>query len=170
MLKNLRSLILIGVLLLLGVTGVLAQEGGTFTVEVEDYGTVVGINDGRVNAFDQAAPVAVYYKCGCEQVLNNAFLPVWAEKGGMTYKDVVYGIEILAIDPRTGNGSLALWASVEDIAEMLAEGETAMSANGVTLNIGENGWFWLTTGPDAEGKTYTFEWDDFGRTLPVVVD
>jgi hypothetical protein len=168
MLRKLSLIFMVGVLLFVGVQAVLAQDGGTIVIDVEDYGTIVGINDGRVNAFDKAAPVAIYYKCGCTQALDENSLPMWG-KYGQLYEDTVDGIEILAIDPATGNGNLALWASSEDLAKLVTSEEKSLTSNGVTLNVGDNGWFWVSTAPDFEGKVYTFSWDDFGRTLPTAV-
>jgi hypothetical protein len=168
MLRKFSLIFIVGILLFVSASVVLAQDGGTIVIDTEEFGTIVGIGDGRVNAFDEAAPVAIYYKCGCTQALDVNASPLWG-KYGQLYEDTVEGIEILAIDPTTGNGNLALFASAEELADLAASEEKSLTSNGVTLNVGDNGWFWVSTVPDFEGKVYTFTWDDFGRTLPMDV-
>lgn len=158
MYKKLFSITLIGVLMLIGISAALAQDG-VITIDTPETGKIVGIGDGRLNAFDQAAPVAVYYNTdGCTQTLDAT--------GQLVTPADCTRLEILAIDPITGNGSLALEANSNDIVNYFDKGETAITDKGVTLNMRADGQFWVVTAPDSEGKVYTFSWFDEGRTLP----
>ncbi len=168
MIKKLSFVILIGVLMVIGTSVAQAQDGGVFTVETDDYGTVVGIDDGRLNAFDQAAPVAIYYTYECVQQTGLTGQPLYDKNGGYVYENPCTGIDILSIDHATGNGSVALHISTDELLDLVATGETSISNNWVTLNLGEDGWLEVTTPADFEGKVYTFSWDDLGRTVPEV--
>jgi len=162
--RKLFSLILIGLLVVAGIPAALAQDG-TITIDTEDAGTIVGIGDGRLNAFDQAAPVAIYYTNECSEATNDLgqrFQPTTAQ---FVDANACTRLDILSIDPVTGNGSLALQAYPEDIADIFATDDHNISENGVTLNVREDGQFWIETAPNFEGKVYTFAWFDEGRTL-----
>jgi hypothetical protein len=146
------ALVSIGVILLLslGVLGVaLAQDGGVIFVQTDSYGLVPMINDGRLNGFDLAAPVAVYY------TYNTVPQP------DGTNGQVVSGIELLRIEPVTGNGQLALDVPLATLKKMIGNNKAAtFEENGFTLSYSPSGWFSIEAPPDAEGKVYTFGWQN----------
>jgi hypothetical protein len=144
--------------LLLVSAGVVAAQGdsdeGLITVGSEDYGRIAMFTDGRLNAFDLAAPVAIYY------TKHNVLRPY------APTISVVDGIEVLAINPVTNNGELALRLTSEEIRHLVEEaGEVDCSCllerNGYSLHYSRSGWFWVETPPDREGKVYTYAWEDF---------
>jgi hypothetical protein len=155
MFKKMFTLFML-MLMVAGVTSVVAAEDDVFTPPPI-------MEDGRINAYDPAAPVALFYTYDTVPVLDENGNITWDDQGGQFYQDIVTGIDILAINSVTGDGSLALRASVGDLAKLVAGGELSLSANGVNLNIGDNGWFWVEA-PTTNGD-YTFSWDDLGRTL-----
>lgn len=116
------------------------------------------INDGRLNGADVAAPVAVYYKYDKVRTPGD-----W--KATFYEKLVLHGVEILAIDPKTNTGKLALEVSAEDIAKTVdkagnKEGTLIASQNGYAMYYSAANWFWITTPADSTGKTYTFQWQN----------
>ena len=120
------------------------------------------IYDGRLNGADVAAPVAVYYKYDKVRTPGD-----W--KAAFYEKQVLRGVEVLAIDPKTNTGSLALAVSAEDIAKIVdkaghKDGTLIASQNGYSMYYSKANWFWITTPADATGKTYTFQWQNLTVT------
>jgi len=134
------------------------------TIASADCGSVRVFTDGRLNANDLAAPVAVYYTYTTRMVFDENGEIVWGADGYPYYEDVATGLQLLAIDS-TGNGQAVMELSNDTINDALAVGQTSFVAGGYTLNIGENGWYWLSAPPDVDGKVYTFSWDDLNRTI-----
>lgn len=124
-----------------------AGEGDTTIIETENYGEVLALADGRLNAFDVAAPVAVF------DVITT--LPD-DEQG---YIDTVTGLQLLAIDPETNNGVPVLTVDADQIARLLNGEVETISAEGFTLGYAD-GYFWVTAPADAEGKVYSFSWEN----------
>ncbi len=160
---------------ILGTSAALAEEEADDseqdvieTVQSEDYGSVKVFTDGRLNASDLAAPVAVYYTYAAQMVLDANGEIVWGADGYPYYEDVATGLQLLAIDS-TGNGQAVLELSKDSINDALAQGQTSFVAGGYQLNINENGWYWLVSPPDADGKVYSFSWDDLNRTISTPV-
>lgn len=120
------------------------------------------IYDGRLNGADVAAPVAVYYKYDKVRSPGD-----W--KATFYEKLVLRGVEILAIDPKTNTGKLALEISAADIAAIVdkagnKEGTLIAEQNGYAMYYSAANWFWVTTPADSTGKTYTFQWQNL--TVP----
>jgi hypothetical protein len=148
--------LVLAALLLVSAGLVLAQDGdddGLISVYTEDYGHIAMFTDGRLNAFDLAAPVAIYYTKHNELRPNAPTI------------SVVDGIEVLAINPVTRNGELALHLTNEEIRNLVEQaGDVDCSClierNGYSLHYSRSGWFWVETPPDREGKVYTYTWED----------
>jgi hypothetical protein len=144
-------------LLLVSAGVVLAQSDepseGMIWVYTEDYGRIPMFTDGRLNAFDLAAPVAVYYTAHEERFPNAPTI------------SVADGVQLLAIDPVTSEGNLVLDVPVEEIRNAIDEhlvGTDGLIAeqNGYSLHYAAPGWFWVSAPADAEGKVYNFVWPD----------
>lgn len=119
------------------------------------------IKDGRLNGADVAAPVAVFYKYDTIRKPGDWKYPFYEVK-------VLRGVELLAIDPKTGNGTLALAVSAADITKIVdkaghKDGTLIAEKNGYAMYYSKDNWFWITA-PDANGKAYTFSWQNF--TVP----
>jgi hypothetical protein len=142
------------------IIGVLAL--GAFTVAAQDDHILVDtgsgfqliIADGRLNGLDISAPVAVY----------NTFTPTFDENG-VPFNEPV-GIQILRIDPVTSNGVPLFELSNDEVQQLIHSEDHMMTVDGYTLNYSaESNWFWVSAPPDAEGKVYTFQWEN---VIPVV--
>jgi hypothetical protein len=154
--KKLSILLLTGFLLLM-VSAVKGADAPLVPVTTDTYGVIDKLDDGRLNGYDVGAPVAIYYKYDAVKKAD-----------GKTY-NVLRGIEMLGIDKKTNAGYLILDAAVDHIAGDVKDANkkdvTIVDKNGYTLNYSPSGWFWVTTPPDAEGKVYTFKWQNL--TVPV---
>lgn len=99
-------------------------------------------DDGRVNYWDTGATAAIY--CNFANLDAND-----GEKGDFT------GIEVLHIDPATGNGIFALDATAAEIDTLTT------STNADQFLLEENGYqLWRTAdgGFRVNGGFYNFEW------------
>jgi hypothetical protein len=114
----------------------------------EDYGIwVPGYCDGRINAFDIAQPVAIYYSYDTVQALD--------DDGNAYTTNVVSGIELWVIDAE-GTGQLVVWAHLPEIEQAFSATADVQiaAADGVTLNYSPSThMFWVT----APG--YSFSWE-----------
>ncbi|GAB4415003.1 MAG: hypothetical protein Kow00106_10340 [Anaerolineae bacterium] len=140
----------VAVVSLLGAASVFADgddsQGCMFYNEDEDV-WVAGFCDGRLNAFDIAQPVAIYYSYDAVLATDEDGNPYWT--------DVVDAIEVWAIDSE-GVGQLALRVPVSQIAPALsATSDVQIAAvNGITLNYSPSAnAFWVT----APGYSFTWE-------------
>ena len=120
------------------------------------------IFDGRLNGADVAAPVAVYYTYDKVRTPGD-----W--KAAFYETKVLRGVQLLAIDPKTNTGKLALEISAADIAKIVdkagnKDGTLIAESNGYSMYYAKNNWFWITTPADSTGKTYTFQWQNL--TVP----
>jgi hypothetical protein len=150
--------VLLTALLVVNVGVVFAQDdddsGLVWVYTGEDkYGWVREFNDGRLNAFDMSAPVAIYYTT---ETVRPTTGPTIA---------VPDGIQLLAIDPVSNNGRLVLDISADEIRHMIDEhllGTDGLIAqqNGYSLHYATPGWFWVSAPADREGKVYSFLWPD----------
>ena len=109
--------------------------------------------DGRINAYDAAAPVVVFetYK----------EVPIVNDNGVPTTADVVNGVQLLHWDGASAKEVLNV--SLDDITAAIDKNTAATAPvviskdNGYTLSYA-TGYLWVTTPPDFEGKVYTFSW------------
>ncbi len=141
--KKLVGLLAVAAFSLNAVTVAFAQDFAW--VDTEDYGRVLVIEDTRLNKFDVAAPVAIYYTY--HSVVND----------DATVQEVPDGIELLAIDPETNQGHLVLAADLTALQSLISGEVETVAAGGYSLHY-SSGYFWVTAPPDAEGKVYSFTW------------
>ncbi|HEX2907205.1 MAG TPA: hypothetical protein VHO69_10125 [Phototrophicaceae bacterium] len=124
-----------------------AQAGdGITTVDIGDGDVAWKFTDGRINAFDMSAPVAVYYTT--ETRTND----------DTTNYEVVTGLELLAIDPVTETGHLVVKADVAAVKQLMSGAVSVIEADGYSLHY-SSGTFWVVAPADAEGKVYSFAWE-----------
>ena len=129
---------------------------GAFAVYADDTSTTETptFSDGRLNAYDTGAPVAVFY--------TRDEIPAVDADGLATTETVVSGVQLLAWDNGSDSAHQVLDVSRATIEKAIAKNTkgdfTIASSNGYTLNYSQSGWFWITTAPDAEGKVYSFSW------------
>lgn len=153
--KWLVGLLGVAALSLSAVTAVLADDEldeGMDWVYTEDYGRIPMFTDGRINAFDLAAPVVIYYTDET----------VTTPDGGSLLAPG--GIELLAVEPVTNQGYLVLDADVAELEQLASGAVDSIGANGYSLHY-SSGWFWVTAPADAEGKIYSFTWEN--TILPI---
>jgi hypothetical protein len=124
------------------------------------------IDDERVNAFDVAAPVAVFYTYEDVLIVDENGDPVYDEENGLQYENRLTGLELVGINLSDTTTYGVLNLSVDDIADAVEAGQTTWENMGFTLGIGDNGYFYVVSPADFEGKVYSFVWDDLGRTIP----
>ena len=133
------------------VTGVVAVEAADTT---SDTPPVPSFHDGRINAFDAGAPIAIFN--------TRTDIPAVDANGLPTTETVVSGVQLLAWNGGSDSASQVLDVSRDAINKAIAKNTTKdftiAKANGYTLNYSQSGWFWVTTPPDSEGKVYTFSW------------
>jgi hypothetical protein len=153
--KWLLGLLVVSALVLGAVTMALAQDDTTVPVDLPDFGRVLMFRDGRINAFDMAAPVAIYYT---HETVSRS--------DGSTIA-VPNGIQLLAIEPETGNGRLVLDAEVDELEDLADGAVSSISNDGFILRY-RSGTFWVTAPPDNEGKVYNFIWQN--RAIPLVTE
>lgn len=138
--RGFKVLVMLCGLLLLGVGVIYAEE----EQPVPDG----HIDDGRVNYWDLAAPVAVY----CTFDSPDASDPDYS---------VFKTIELWGINSE-GSGYHVLTVTSDDIDEMgysTSQNTQIASASGYSLNRGTDGSFYVVSPADAEGKVYIFSWD-----------
>jgi hypothetical protein len=145
--NKLVSVLAVAVLSVSAVTVAFAQDSSVGYADTPDYGTVMIIHDGRLNEFDVAAPVAVY----------NTYQSVTNSDG--TIQEVPNGIELLAIDQTTNEGKLVLSADLAALQQLIGGAVASIDANGYSLHYSA-GYFWVTAPADAEGKIYSFTWEN----------
>jgi hypothetical protein len=140
------GLLVVGALALSVFTVAFAQDDTPpIPVDTDDFGRILMFRDGRINAFDMAAPVAIYYT---EETLIT-------ETGNRV--TVPNGIELLAIEPQTNEGHLALNAGLDELGQLIAGEVDSIRDNGFILRY-RFGNFWVTAPADEEGKVYNFVW------------
>ena len=146
--KKLGLSLLLSFVLVTGVVAVQAADTSTDTPPVPSF------NDGRINAYDPGAPVAVFNTRDEITAVDADGLP--------TTEAVVSGIQLLAWSNASESATQVLDVSRTAIESAIAKNTTKdftiAKSNGYTLNYSQSGWFWVTTPPDSEGKVYTFSW------------
>lgn len=153
------ALVMLAGLLFVSIGVVLAEDPPVVTIPTKEYGNITFINDGRLNGADVAAPVAVYYKYDTVRTPGD-----W--KATFYEKKVLRGLELLAIDPKTNEGYLVFEVPAATLIEAIdegghQEGMLLASQNGYNLYYSKANWFWVSTPPGADGKVYTFKWQNF---------
>jgi hypothetical protein len=124
------------------------------------------IDDQRVNAFDVDAPVAVFYTYEDVLMVDDNGDAIYNEESGLQYESRLTGLELIGINLSDTTTYGVLNLSMDEIAEAVEAGQTTWESMGFTLGIGDNGYFYVVSPADFEGKVYSFVWDDLGRTLP----
>jgi hypothetical protein len=144
--KSLSVILIVGVLAL-GVFTAAAQDDHILVST--DSGFQLIIADGRLNGLDISAPVAVY----------NTFTPTF-DANGVPFNEPV-GIQILRIDPVTSNGVPLFELTHDEVMDLMNSEDHMMTVDGYTLNYSaDTNWFWVSAPADAEGKVYTFQWEN----------
>jgi hypothetical protein len=131
------------------VTGVVAVEAA---VPADETQPKPSFTDGRINAFDTGAPVAIFD--------THSDVPAVDVNGLPTTETVVSGVQLLSWNGESANQVLDVSRDTIDkaIAKNTTKDFTIAKAGGYTLNYSQSGWFWITTPPDSQGKVYTFSW------------
>ncbi len=146
--KKLGLGLLLSFVLVTGVVAVQAADTSTDTPPVPSF------HDGRINAYDAGAPVAIFD--------TRTDIPAVDANGLPTTETVVSGVQLLAWSNASESASQVLDVSRDTIDAAIAKNTTKdftiAKSNGYTLNYSQSGWFWVTTPPDLEGKVYTFSW------------
>ncbi len=112
--------------------------------------------DGRINAYDAAAPVVVFETYEEVPIVNDNGVPTTAQ--------VVNGIQLLRWNGDVGSVTEVLNVSSDDIEAAIDGSTNALvvpitSENGYLLNYNsETKQLWIQTPADYEGKVYTFSW------------
>ncbi|MBI1277521.1 MAG: hypothetical protein GC179_05285 [Anaerolineaceae bacterium] len=129
---------------------------GMFVVQADDNSDTLppSFDDGRLNAYDTGAPVAVFDT-------RDEYAAVDSD-GLATTETIINGVQLLAWNGDSESAYQVLFVSRATIEQAIAKNSksdfTIAKANGYTLNYSQSGWFWITTPPDHEGKVYTFSW------------
>ena len=133
------------------VTGVVAVEAAAPT---DDTPPVPSFTDGRLNAYDPGAPVAIFE--------THQDIPAVTSEGLPGNDTIINGVQLLAWSGASESANQVLDVSRDMIEKAIAKNTTKdftiAKANGYTLNYSQSGWFWVTTPPDVEGKVYTYTW------------
>ncbi len=187
--RNLGMLLASALVMIAGVFTVSAQPMPTPTPE-----PVIrpSFTDGRINAYDPGAPVAVFETRQSVPIVNNNGVPTTADVVNgvqLLYWDGVSAKEVLnvsaadikaAIDkftnktnstvnsttnsavaintPTTTNNSNSSVNNTKFTTTANGNSIVISKVNGYTLNYSKDGYLWITTPPDFEGKVYTFSW------------
>ena len=147
--KTVLVITMLAVVLVSGALSAFADDPDTACqINSADEGvTVAAYCDGRINAFDIAQPVAIYYTFEDAEAIN--------DDGEAYLTQIVTGIELWGIDGDS-NGYLALWVGIDEINAALASDVNVQlgAAYGLTLTyVPAVNMFWVT----APG--YSFSWD-----------
>ena len=132
-------------------------------VETDDVGFLMRYNDGRINAFDVHAPVAIYYTTSSTPVLDANGNIRWGSDGLPMYKDVITGVEMWEAHT-DGTVSYVGYVPIADIEAGLTaavDAEVQIATVGAyTLNASPSGWLWLAGPAGGCGwQCYTFQWE-----------
>jgi hypothetical protein len=133
--------------LIIPASGLLAQDEETEDIPL--------INDGRLNGYDIAAPVVIYYATDARQLFNTDSTPQFNEDGSLAFANVVVAIQAYVVNEE--GGQIALNVLVDDMKAALEDDAAAsFSANGVVLDVTSSGSFTILYG------SYAFRWTDPG--------
>ncbi len=107
------------------------------------------IDDGRVNNFDLAAPVAVFCEFTYPYDDPNVGVLDRIDLWGLTGADDGLFHEVASISAQ----------AIETAKASAAQPDLLSQAYGYSLYLQADGSFTLVAAPDAEGKVYEFSWD-----------
>ncbi|MBE0688861.1 MAG: hypothetical protein IH587_01910 [Anaerolineae bacterium] len=143
--------------LLLVVLGLFLLAGAGVALAQDEEPIPPFFTDGRLNGYDLAAPVTVYYT---HETVSGA---KWGE-----FNEVVSGVELWRVNAE-GIGQKILKLSNEEINTAVTRGNMVFESDveGFDLHVGDNGWLWVSCPGTCPGTVYTFQWDDNGRILNV---
>jgi hypothetical protein len=147
--KLVLVLSVLALVLAFGAVNVFADDGTTprpvYNAD-EDVWTS-GYADGRLNAYDIAQPVAVYY--------TYETVTAWDSDGEAYLTNVVTSLQLWAIDG-DGVGQMALSVPAAQLNAAVAAGQNVQiaAANGYAVNYSASGYFWMTA-----PSGYSFTWE-----------
>jgi hypothetical protein len=139
--KLFKVTVLLAFVLTIGVSAIFADEDDSVPM----------IEDGRVNAWDIAAPVVIY----C------TFDYPYSDDPDMGVLDTIELWALVTIDDNV-QGSMVLEVSADTIEEVgySTDSDTVIaSASGFTLVRATDASLYVTAPADAEGKVYSFSWE-----------
>ncbi|MEO8610295.1 MAG: hypothetical protein ABI690_20535 [Chloroflexota bacterium] len=175
-------IVIMAAVLAVGALSVMAQDGpGVININLPDGKSVPVFTDGRLNAFDLAAPVVVYYTAANGSIVNPDYTsgtqPDLSNLNFTTTADMnlanttsatttqpdsnglIDKLEVLAIDPATSNGDLVLNPTVDDLLSLVSGSKNSIAAQGYSVNFDpKSNYFWVQSPANFEGKVYTFAW------------
>jgi hypothetical protein len=154
--KSLLAMLTV-IMVFTGASVVLAGGGQVVRVWDEDADAYLPMfNDGRLNAFDIDAPVAVFYHK--EPVVQMDPNGGWKWKNGqMVYLDVIQSLDIYARLPGSANFQLVSCCPMEQLnatVNAATEDTILWQKDGYTLGYSVSGWFWISA-PNG----YYFAWE-----------
>jgi hypothetical protein len=192
--KKLSFLTLLGLVLVVAAGAFSVQAAPPMPTATPEPVIRPSFTDGRINAYDPGAPVAVFETRKTVPIVNDNGVPTTAEVvngvqllfwDGASAKEVlnVSAADIEAAIKKlnstkstTVNNSTATTSSASPTAVSSPSTNTITNAsatknftiagnsvviskvNGYTLNYSKDGFLWITTPPNFEGKVYTFSW------------
>lgn len=188
-----KAMILImAAVLALSAFAVMAQDSdpGVINITLPDGQSVPVFTDGRLNAFDMAAPVVVYYTAANGTVVNPNFTSDTVDlvNNNGTTTDVnptdnsntsaqadvsglINKLQVLAIDQFTSNGNVVIEASVDDLQNLVTGSDSSISSAGYSVKFDpKSNYFWVQSPANFEGKTYTFAWKNTLFPLSMIGD
>ena len=154
-----KSLLLLAImaLLLTSASVVLAQGGKLIDIYDEDADVwLPKFDDGRVNALDIDAPVAIFYDREAVVKLDENGDWVW-DQDMIVFEDVVVSLELWARLPGHETFQLISCCPIDELnatVNAATEDLILMQRDGYTFGYSVSGYFWVT-GPDG----YYFYWE-----------
>ena len=172
-------IVIMAAVLVLGAIGVMAQDGpGVINITLPDGKSVPVFTDGRLNAFDIAAPVVVYYTAANGTIVNPNFTTDQVDMVNLSNNSInannvngtnanppanpeglISKLQVLAIDPVTSNGNVVLEPTADDLLGLVTGQQKSISAKGYSVSYDRNSnSFFVQSPANFEGKVYTFAW------------
>lgn len=154
--KGLVVLVIMG-LLLVGATTVLAQGGGKITHEYnEDVDAMLPLfDDGRLNAYDIDAPIAIFYDTDSTPRLEANGNWVWKDNM-IVYDEFVVSLDIYARLPGSASFQKVMCCPIEELnaqVDAATQDLILMEREGYRLGYSVSGYFWVSA-PNG----YFFAW------------
>ncbi|MBK8026949.1 MAG: hypothetical protein IPK19_37570 [Chloroflexi bacterium] len=131
-----------------------AAFGGVSAADTSEDVPPAPIADGRLNAYDAAAPVIVY----------ELHETIWDEdeNGWPIEVDVISAVQVMIWNQDAEAAYEVFQVSVDDIEAMIADAITddvvLAQTGGYSLNYSDDGSFWVSA-PSLSGGAYTFTWE-----------